>query len=66
MKTGKEPKAVTEVRRIRSELQQEARRVGRKKYHQMLSRRRGWFLGAETAVVREKPGKKYGKPRAAG
>jgi len=26
-----------------------------------LNRRRGWFLGAETAVVREKPGKKYGR-----
>ena len=66
MKTGKEPKAVAEVRRIRRELQQEARHVGRKKYHQMLNRRRGWFLGAEPAVVREKPSKKYGKPRAKG
>jgi len=64
MKTEKEPKAVTEVRGIRRELQQKARRVGRRKYHQMLNRRRGWFVGAETAVVREKPGNKYGKPRA--
>ncbi len=59
MKTEKKPKAVTEVRRIRQKLQQEARRVGRKKYHAMLNRRRGWFLGADVAVVREKPGKKY-------
>ena len=66
MKTEKEPKAVTEVRRVRHELQLEARRVGRKKYHQMLNRRRGRFLAAEPVVVREKPGKKYGKTRAAG
>ena len=64
MKSEKEPKAVTEVRRIRQELQQEARRAGRKKYHQMLNRRRGWFLGAETPVVREKPSKKYGRRSA--
>jgi hypothetical protein len=59
MKIAKEPKAVTEVRRIRRELQEEARHVGRKKYHQMLNRRRDWFLGAETPVVREKPARKY-------
>ena len=60
MKTVKEPKAITEVCRIRRDLQQEARRVGRKKYHQMLNRSRGWFLVAETAVVRETPKKTYG------
>ena len=61
MKAEKEPRAVTEVRRIRQKLQREARRVGRKKYHAMLNRRRGWFLGAEKTVVREKSSRKYGK-----
>ena len=60
MKTEPEPKAVTEVRSIRQKLQQEARRVGRRKYHALLNRRRGWFIGAEVAVVRERPAK-YGK-----
>ena len=60
MKTEKEPKAVTEVRRIRQKLQQEARRVGRRKHHEMLNRRRGWFLGTDIAVVRGKSAK-YGK-----
>ena len=61
MRADKEPKAVTEVRRIRRQLQQEARRVGRRKYHEKLSRRRGWFIGAETVAVREKPARNYGK-----
>lgn len=60
MKTEKEPKAVAEVRSIRQKLQDEARRVGRRKYHAMLNRRRGWFIGAAVGVVREKPAKKYG------
>ena len=59
MKAEKEPKAVTEVRSIRQKLQAEARRIGRRKYHAMLNRRRGWFIGAEVGVVREKPTKKY-------
>lgn len=61
MKAEKEPRAVTEVRRIRHKLQQEARRAGRRKYHAMLNHRRGWFIGSEPAVVREKPAKKYGQ-----
>ena len=60
MKTGKEPKAITEVRHIRRTLQQEARRMGRKKYHAMLNCRRGWFLGVPLAVVHEKSAR-YGK-----
>lgn len=60
MKAEKEPKAVTEVRNIRQELQREAQRVGRRKYHAMLNRRRGWFIGTEVGVVRERPAK-YGK-----
>jgi len=60
MKAEKEPKAVTEVHRIRQKLQQEARRVGRRKYHEALNRNRGWFIGSEPVVVREKPAK-YGR-----
>ena len=59
MRAEKEPKAVTEVRRIRQKIQQEARRIGRRKYHEMLNRRRGWFIGTAPGVVREKPAKKY-------
>jgi len=44
MKTEKEPKAVTEVRQIRQDLQLEARRKGRKKHHAMLNRRRCNFF----------------------
>ena len=61
MKTEKEPKAVVEVRRIRLKLQQEARRIGRRKYHELLNRRRGWFIGSDAGVVREKPTRNYGK-----
>jgi hypothetical protein len=59
MKTTKESKAVTEVRHIRQQLQREARRVGRKAYHAMLNRKRGWFIGRAPSVVRERSSTKY-------
>lgn len=59
MRTTKESKVIAEVRAIRQALQKAARRTGRKKYHDELNRRRGWFIDAGTTVVREKPSKKY-------
>jgi hypothetical protein len=57
MKTAKESKVISEVRAIRQRLQMAARRVGRKKYHEELNRRRGWFIGSSAPVVREKSAK---------
>ena len=59
MKRTKESKAVTQVRRVRQQLQREARRIGRKTYHEMLNRKRGWFVGKEPSVVRERGSTKY-------
>jgi hypothetical protein len=59
MKATKESKAVKEVRRIRQRLQVEARRAGRKAYHGILNRKRGWFVGKAPSMVRERGAAKY-------
>jgi hypothetical protein len=59
MKTTKESKTVGQVRRIRQQLQREARRIGRKAYHAMLNRKRGWFISKGSSVVRERRSTKY-------
>ena len=56
-----ESKAVKEVRRWRRTVQRRAEKVGWKKYLEEANRNAGWLLGSGAKVVREKPGKKYGK-----
>lgn len=73
MKAEKESKVIAEVRRIRRQLQEEARRVGHRKYHEHLNRRQDHRLGKKTDTeyrdtpalagfeVNEEPKQEYGK-----
>jgi hypothetical protein len=56
-----EPKAVKEVRSWRQKVQQRAAKMGWEKYLKELGERPGVWVEKPVSVVREKPGKKYGK-----
>jgi len=70
MKKEKESKVIAEVRRIRREMDKEARRVGMDKFIEELNRKRGWLLGKgakcpapeheEAFQVKETAKRKYG------